>query len=337
MTTQENLHNRSNTNKDEIDLLEVFFKIWKFRRFLFWFTAGFIILSVIYALLAKPQYEASVSLYKETQGREGAQGGIENLAMQFGFGGSLTRTSQFNIEDLIESRNINERIIYHEWTTEKYDRPVNLIEYWEIDAETEELSFSRTLEKLRNKLDFRRDEETGLMTITVEMPEPQLSADIANYIIDLITEYVQTERKTTTRENQKYLLRRLNTIEKELKEAEEEVKEFKENNREISHSPRLQMELDRLERQVNLKREVFLSLEQEREMTEVELVKETPVINVLDYAVKPEQRAKPKRKLIVIVAAFAGLFLSILLVVLRYVWNYVKKEMNNRGETLKLF
>jgi uncharacterized protein involved in exopolysaccharide biosynthesis len=169
------------------------------------------------------------------------------------------------------------------------------------------------------------------------MPEAQLAADIGNYVTRLIEEYVQNEQKTTTKQNLQYIEKRLETVKKELTQAEEKLKRFRESNRVIQSSPELQMELGRLQRQVTIKQEVYLQLQKEREMAEIELVKETPVINVLDEAMKPEQRAKPKRKLIVIVGTFAGFFLSLLIVVLIYVWKYVKGEMERRGETLKLF
>ena len=88
--------------------------------------------------------------------------------------------------------------------------------------------------------------------------------------------------------------KRLETVKKELRKAEEELKRFRERNRVIQQSPELQMEYGRLQRQVTLKQEVYTTLQTEREMAEIELVKETPVINVLDEAVAPEQRAKPK-------------------------------------------
>lgn len=329
-------NNIENSRKDEIDLLEVFFKIWKFRKFIFLFTFSVIVISIIYALVAKPQYEASVKLYKETPEGQ-SDGRLQGLASQFGFGGSLRSGAQFSIEDLLDSRNINERIIYNKWDTEEFDKPVNLIEYWEIDKETEEKSFFSALENLKNKVSTNINEESGLITITVQTAEAQLSADIANFITKIIEDYIQKDRKTTTQENLKYINKRLTTVKEELEDAEEKLKEFRERNRLIRESPKLQMELGRLERQVTIKQEVYVSLQSEREMTEVELVKETPVINVLDEAVKPEKRAKPKRKLIVVVGAFAGFFLSILLVVIRYVWNYIKKETKSRGESLRLF
>ncbi|MFW6096156.1 MAG: Wzz/FepE/Etk N-terminal domain-containing protein [Bacteroidota bacterium] len=288
METKRSQNNIENSAKDEIDLLEVFLKIWKFRRFIFLFTFSVIIISVIYALVVEPQYEASVTLYKEMPEGQSVER-MQGLASQFGIGGSLGDESQFSIEDLLDSRNINERIIYNEWNTEEFDKPVNLIEYWEIDKETEEKSFFSALGKLKNKISTETSEETGLITITVQTAEPKLSADIANFITKIIEDYIQEDRKTSTQENMKYLDQRVSTVKEELENAEEKLKEFRESNRSLRESPRLQMELGRLERQVTIKQEVYVSLESEKEMTEVELVKETPVINVLDDAVKPEQ------------------------------------------------
>ncbi len=332
----EQQYNQERKNSDEIDLIEVFFKIWRFRKFIILFTVLVAIAAIIYSLLAQPQYEASVKLYKETS--EGQTGGrLQSLASQFGFGGAVSGRTQFSIDDMLQSRNINKRIIYKKWETEEYDNPVNLIEYWVIEGETEQEKFFSAFETLKNKISTSINEETALITIKIMMGEAQLAADVANYITDIVSEYVQTERKTTTKENLKYIEKRLDAVEKELRGAEENLKRFRERNRVISESPGLQMEYGRLQRQVTIKQEVYLTLQKEREMAEIDLVKETPVINILDEAVKPEKRAKPKRKLIVIVATFGGFFLSILLVVLRYVWVYIKQEMNKRGESLKLF
>ena len=322
-------------NNDEIDLIQVFLKIWRFRRFIILFTAGVIILAIVYALLAQPQYEATVKLYKESS--EDQSGRLQSLASQFGFGGAVSGGTQFSIDDLLSSRNINKRIIYKEWNTEQFDKPVNLIEFWEIEAETEEEKFVNAMERLKDRISTSINEETTLITIKVLMEDAQLAADIGNYITGIISDYVQQDRQTNTRQNLKYIEKRLDTVERELKNAEEALKRFRERNRVITESPALQMEMGRLQRKVTIKQEVYLTLQKEREMAEIDLVKETPVINVLDEAVKPEERAKPKRKLIVIVATFGGFFFSVLLVVLWYVWMYIKREMKSRGESLKLF
>ena len=321
-------------NKDEIDLLEVFLKIWRYKRFIIIFTAVVAIGSIIYSLLQQPQYESEVSLYKKTS-EGGSRSRIQNIASQFGMGGAVpTSGPQFSIEDLIKSRRINRKIIYKDWQTEKFQDSVDLIEYFEIEGETQKEKFTSAYNSLKEKIEFSRDEESQLITITVMMPEAQLAADIGNYLTRLIENYVQNEQKTSTRQNLQYIEKRLETVRKELRQAEEALRRFQESNRGWEQSPQLSMEHSRLQRQVNVKQQVYLTLQQEREMAEIELVKETPVINVLDEAVAPEFPSKPQKKLIVIVGTFAGFFLSLLIVVLIYVWRYVKGEMEKRGESL---
>ena len=320
-------------NRDEIDLLEVFLKIWAYKRFIIVFTAVVAIGAIVYSLLADEQYDASTKLYKKTSEGQSASR-LQGLAAQFGMGGAIGGTSEFNIKDLLASRRINKKIIYKAWKNEKFNEPVNLIEYWEIEGESKEEKFLSAYNSLKDKITVNKDEETQLITITVMMGEAQLAADVANYITTLIEEYVHNEQKTTTKQNLQYIEKRLETIKKELTKAEEELKRFRESNRVIQSSPGLQMELGRLQRKVTIKQEVYLTLQKEREMAEIELVKETPVINVLDDAMKPQYPSKPKKKLIAIVGAFAGFFLSLLIVVMIYVWGYVKREMEQRGEKL---
>ena len=334
MSAETAQHNKQ--NNDEIDLLEVFLKIWKYKRFIIIFTLAVAIGSIIYALLAQPQYEAKVSLYKRTsEGQKPSR--LQNLASQFGMGGALPGgSSQFSIKDLLNSRRINKKILLQTWENEKFGEPKNLIGYWEIEGETEKEKFESALKTIREKISVNIDEETQLVTITVLMPEPRLAANIGNYLTTLVENYVQNEQKTSTRQNLQYIEKRLETVKQELRKAEEELQLFEERNRQWQQSPVLRMEHSRLQRRVTIKQEVYLTLQQEREMAEIELVKETPVINVLDEAVSPVLRAKPKRKLIVIVGVFAGFFLSLLLVVIRYVWLYIKGEMQKRGESIKL-
>jgi len=319
----------ANKNNDEIDLLEVFLKIWHYRRFIILFTAVVAIGAIVYSLVQDPQYESSVKLYQKT-GEDQSSSRLQGLASQFGMGGAMPSGATYNIKDLVNSRRINRKILYKKWENEKYDKPLNLIEYWEIEGESPEEKFQKALKTIDEKISVNKDEETQLITITVLMPEAQMAADIANHITTLVEEYVQTEEKTSTQQNLQHIEQRLKTVKKELTKAEEDLKRFRERNRAIAGSPQLQMEMGRLQRQVEIKQQVYLTLQKEREMAEIDLVKETPVINVLDEAMVPQQRAKPKRKLIVIVGTFAGFFMSLLIVVLIYVWKYVRREMAQR-------
>lgn len=316
---------KGNIKSDEIDLIQLAIKIWGYRKFILIFTGIVVVLGIVYALLATQYYQASVSLY-QIKNEKGSGSNLTALASQFGFGGLGGGSSDYNLGDLVKSRNINEKIIFNKWETQKFDTVVNLIEFWEIENDKPGLIFESTLKKIRDLVSYNEDEETGLISISVTMEEPQLATDIANKYVVLLDEYIRTEQKTNTKENIQYIETRLSTVKSELKQAEEDLKTFQEKNRDITKSPELQLEYGRLQRQVMIKQEVYLTLEKEKELALIELVKETPVINVLDEAIKPELRAKPKRKLVVIISGFVGGFLSLFIVIIIEISKAIKQN-----------
>jgi len=330
MVTKEEQQPQHQEN-DEIDLLEVGLKLWSLRKFIIIFTSAFVVLAVIYALIKDPRYESQVTLY-QVSSQEGGGSRIGALASQFGLGGSLGGgSSNFNIKDLVNSRKIRDRVIFNTWYSEEKEDSMNLIEYWEIEAETEAEKVDAALKTISESITHSLDEETGLHSITVKMPEPQIAADIANFISQSVADYVQHEQKSQTRMNIKYIDKRLETVKRQLTKAEEALKEFRENNVRAS-SPQLMLEQGRLQRQVTIKQEVYLTLQKEKEMAQIDLVKETPVINILDEAVEPQQRSEPKRKLIVIIGGFLGGFLSLLGVIGYLVYNYLKRAIAEKKQ-----
>ncbi|MFC2137583.1 Wzz/FepE/Etk N-terminal domain-containing protein [Bacteroidota bacterium] len=309
-------------SNDEIDLIQLFIKIWGYKKFIILFTSIVVLIGVLYALLAKPYYQSTITLY-QTKNEKGSTSGISALASQFGFGGMGTK-SDYNLGDLINSRKISEKIIYNKWVTEKCDTLINLVNFWEIKAETEGKIKKNACDRIKGTITYSENNETGLISISVLMEEPQLAADIANYLAEVLNEYIKNDQKTSTKENIKYIEERLATVKAELRQAEEELKDFREKNRDITMSPELQLESGRFMRKVTIKQEVYLTLEQQNELALIELVKETPVINVLDEAIKPELRTKPKRKLIVIISGFIGGFLSIFIVIILEIIKVIK-------------
>lgn len=317
--------------RDEIDLIELFIKIWSFRKLIIIITSVITIVGILYALLVQHYYKSETTLY-QVQEENNNISGLTSLASQFGFGG-FSSTSDYNIGDLVNSRYVGDKIIYKKWKTEKYDSIINLIDYWQINADTERRKFEKAMEKLNKNLTYSEDKETNLITITSVMEEPQLSADIANYTVQLIEEYVRNVQKTNTKENIHYIGERLLTTSTELENAENALKIFNEKNRDISSSPELQLQLGRLQREITIKQEIYLELQRQKELALIDLVKETPIINILDKAIKPELKYKPKRAIIVIVSGFIGIFISILVVVLKDLIKTIRKNYSIKRST----
>jgi uncharacterized protein involved in exopolysaccharide biosynthesis len=80
-----------------------------------------------------------------------------------------------------------------------------------------------------------------------------------------------------------------------------------------SQVPRLSTELGRLLRRVKIQENLFTLLTQMYEKIKIEEVKDTPTIQVLDYACLPEKPIKPKIKLNLMISGVLSLFIGVFL------------------------
>lgn len=82
-------------------------------------------------------------------------------------------------------------------------------------------------------------------------------------------------------------------------------------------APSLEEQLTDLVMAVEIKTSVYKVLSQQYEEARIQEARDTPTIQVLDWAQRPHIRSKPKRKIIVGISAVAGFFLSSLWVIYR--------------------
>ena len=82
----------------------------------------------------------------------------------------------------------------------------------------------------------------------------------------------------------------------------------------FSQVPSLSLKLARLIREVKIQEGVFELLTQQHEQYKIQETKDTPTLQVLDRAVPPERRARPKRALLVGVSGLLSLFASVVFI-----------------------
>jgi len=312
---------------DEIDLRALFQVLWNDRKRIIQITAVVTLIGVLYALLATPLYKSTITMYPSGQESGGKVSQLQGMASTFGFDAGGGKPS-FHIPDIVQSRRLKTELIYHEWNSEEFDKPVNLIHYWEIDNTTgislnpinwikalfasDTDSGDRTLKweaSALGKLDGRisvNGGKSGLITVEVLMEEPSIAADMANTMYPAIMDFTIETQSKQAKLNREFIEGRQVEVKEQLIEFEDVLKVFRERNRNIQQSPQLQLELGRLMREVEIKTQVYITLQQQYELARIEEVKETPSVVILDEGKVAVQKDKPKRKLIVIFAMLTG-------------------------------
>ena len=134
---------------------------------------------------------------------------------------------------------------------------------------------------------------------------------LVNWQENIIVDYTITVHNSQAKLNREFIEKRHQEVEFELKRTEEELQEFRQRNRNVSESPELQMELERLMREVEIQTQVYITLQQQYELARIEEVKETPSVIILDGGKPAVKKDKPNRKSILAISMLLGGLIAI--------------------------
>lgn len=127
----------------------------------------------------------------------------------------------------------------------------------------------------------------SFQTLTVRAMEPELSVDIAYVVLDELQEFTKYFKSKDLERSREYIEDRIKVVGSELEALEERMKEFRERNRQIS-SPALQLQEDRISRNLSVYKGIYLTLNQELEKVKIEQQQEiNSIIQILDYPIAP--------------------------------------------------
>ncbi len=203
---------------------------------------------------------------------------------------------------ILKSESVLETVIYSKYQTKKFSDSVNLIQYWGIKEKNRERDYEVALLNLRNGLDIGMDLKTGVLTMSIETEEPQLSADILNNTINVTDKFIRTQRNTNASEQRKWIEARLVEVQAYLSKAEDSLKVFREKNRIVIGSPQLMLDQERLLRDVQINSTMYVELKRQYELAKIEEIRTTPIITVMDYGRAAAKKEKPHRSIIVLVS-----------------------------------
>jgi len=328
-----------NKHEHEIDLIEIMTILWKARKFIAIVTATSLAIGILYIIFATKMYSGTITLYPA---QPGAKNPMTQMAAQMGMAGASAGDANYNIPDVVKSRTLSEQIVEHKWEIEEFDKEVDIVEYfdkiWKVEkpdlVQTTEDELNWKQKKLYSYSSFIANErinvnaniKTGLITVTVMMENPKLARDIANFISVFVANWVNDTQKESIRKNLEFINERSAVLGTELQDAENELKKFRETNRNILNSPDLQLELQRLQRQVTIKQEVYLTMIKQREINQIEENKSVDVIRILDKAIEKNNPVKPNKKYNLAMSILFGLIFSAFIVFTAFI---LKKRFTN--------
>ena len=300
--------------EDEIDLLELWAVIWKWRRMIAWLTAGVVVLTVVVSLLMTNMYKAEAVIVPVSKEGAGSSGTMALLASQLGGlpgialpGGS----SAAEIVNLLKSNIVREKLISRynllpvlfpdDWDAErkrwkaeeggfsfsfKYLNPM----YWVSQVTTllrptPPGSTKKTpgvpdvwdgLRALEKMIEVKQNVKENSITVSAQFDDHVMAARLVEYLLTTLTDHMSAEARRVAQTNQKYL-------ESQLATASDPF----------------------------IKQKIYNLIAQQIETSMMAEVKENFAFKVLDPPKAPDKKFKPKRALMAVLAFVTALFLGV--------------------------
>ncbi|MFQ6677655.1 MAG: Wzz/FepE/Etk N-terminal domain-containing protein [Fidelibacterota bacterium] len=327
--------------EDTISLSDILMVLAKQLKLLIIIPLVFGILTSFYVLfIASPVYISSAKIM--SSGGNNSVSQLQGLAAQFGVavpGGN--EGAEWVYPDIIKSRTLARVLLQRKFDTEEYGPQKSLLQILTYGNEEPEVGLDTLMkfgiESYLGMIEVEQDRSSSIYTLTISAFEPQFAADLCAVLIEELDEHQRKYKTEKVKETRLFIEGRIIEIQKELEHAEEALKDFRDRNRQIQQSPALQLEQERLTRETSVLTGVFTTLKQQLEMTKIDEVKESALVQILDPPEAPLYRDKPKRKLSVLLSLILGFGMAVVAAFVReYASNSDEEEKGKLREIAEL-
>ena len=336
-----------NTHKDdEIDLIALLKTVFIARRFVIRTTVLFAVLGVILAVVSPTKYTASSTFVPQlSEGQTNSSlGGLASLA---GINLSAIMGSQpqeippslypqiaesipYRLA-LLEAKVGSNDMSFRDYILAQSDGVaiVPLLKKYTIglpglllnkqtdNDETPDSSLFQVTEEDKGLFEFLAqvvsievDGKEGLVSISVELANRMVAAQLAQAATDLLQSNIIAFKSQSARNNLDFIERQFESKRQEFEQIQDSIAIFKDQNLNIT-STLYQNQLTRLESQFTITSSVFQELAGQVEQAKIQVNKDTPIFTIIEPVSVPLERTKPKRSLIVVIWTFLGGVLAV--------------------------
>lgn len=300
---------------DEFSLLELGTTILRWRRSIIVLTVLGAIIGLAFAMLTPRKFRSDATFLPQDADQRSE---LALAATQFGL-----RLPQSNgtaawgppvYVALLRSRTLLEPIVLDSVTVEEEGgRRVAVPDLLNIKASSPRRRTDLTIRELGKLVSATESRTLGTVKVTVTTRWPSVSLVIAEQLVRGVNQFNVRTRKSHAAAAREFAETQSKEAERALREAEDRMQLFLQRNRVIARSPELTFAHDRLQREIELRQQVYTSLIEQREEARIREVRNLPVITVLEaprLPIVPENRKTVPKFLL---GGLGGLAVSTLL------------------------
>ena len=287
-------------------------------------TVAAILLGLAASVIIPPLYRARASFIANSssssklQGALGGTSGLGGIISQLGgsVGGDPSESPNFYVH-LLSSRELLTRLLESKFPNPRTDNPRDsaaLIDIMRIRHSDPQRRMELAVEQMEKAIKPGMDTRTNLVWFTVDARWGELSAEIGNKLVELVSGFDREIRVSKAKSLRMFLQMRHDSAQAALRQAEENQRIFYERNRGfIAASPGLRFEEQRITREVDLASDLYVSLDKQLEVARIDEINNAALITIIDSAIVPRKALWPRYWVTLFTATAVGLLIGVLL------------------------
>ncbi|MDP9180022.1 MAG: Wzz/FepE/Etk N-terminal domain-containing protein [Gemmatimonadota bacterium] len=284
-------------------------------------TVGVLLIGLLATFIVPPVYRSHASFVANSSSSAKLQGagssttGLGGLISQLGgsVGGDPSESPNFYVE-LLASRELLTRVIQSKFPNPRTSNPrdsATLLSILQIKRADPQRQLEIAVKKIREGTHAGLDPKTNLVWFSVDEQWPDLSAEIANRMIELVSSFNRETRVSRSKSKRAFLQMRHDSAQAALRGAEERQRVFYEQNRGFISAPSLKYEEQRIRREVDLASDLYINLDRQLEVARIDEINDAALITVIDSAVVPRKAQWPRYGVLLFSATAIGLLIGI--------------------------
>jgi uncharacterized protein involved in exopolysaccharide biosynthesis len=288
--------------EDEINLIDLLIVLAKNKKMILGVTLVAAMLSVVYALMSPNIYTATAKILPPQSSQSSSVNSVmlaQLGGLAGGIGGALGLKDPNSLYiAMMKSRTITEKIV------QRFD----LKSVYETETVTETI-------KVLDKQSTITSGKDGIISVEIDDKDPKRTADMANAYVDELNNLMKTLAISEASQRRQF-------FETQMKPSKDRL-----TNAEVTLDRTPSTSLHYLEALRNMKFEesIYQVLVKQYEVAKLDEAKNAPLIQIMDKAIVPEKKSKPKRSIIVILA-------TVIAFVFAMIFAFVREAMQRAAE-----
>lgn len=169
----------------------------------------------------------------------------------------------------------------------------------------------------------------GYVTVSANMSEPLLAAELVQRGIELLQKYITEFKIEKVNSNLMFVERSYNEAKKNFEAKQQELAKFRDSNMSFT-SALARTQEEKLSSEYNLLLNIYTELAKQKEQAKIAVTETTPILTIIEPVIVPLEKSKPNKYSLLFIYTFIGFVIGVgVIFVVSYIeLNYIKNIKN---------